>query len=168
MVRPLLGRCQAAFEAGGRTPWPTSGKALTGRGAVRKGREDTLRVSRHLSEGALLAARAVEEAALFGVPKNRVSAGAAAALRDAARSLRDAVLAAGRGDAQGCVESVVSVKRYSQRASLTAGSGLAEALELPNVVDGLKTKEIFIRLARSADEVHQAADLLGEIVAINK
>lgn len=147
LVRPLLGRCRVA---------------------VRSGRQDAIRASRHLAEGALLAARAVEEASLFGVPKNRVLVGAASALRDAARSLRDAVLAVGRDDAHGCVESVVSVKRHSQRASLTAGAGLTEALELPNVVDGLKTKEIFIRLARSADEMHQAADILGEMVAVNK
>lgn len=159
VVRERLRSCRsAAFGAG-------AGGAGARPGGAGAGREDAIRVSRHLSEAAFQAAKAVEECLLFGVNAGRPMAAAVEPLRDAAKSLDDSVRTLRKGGKERCVDFLVSAKRQAQQAARAADAGAAEALEIPNTVESIKFRETFSRLSRAADEAHQAADRLGEMAA---
>ncbi|MBI5882464.1 MAG: hypothetical protein HZB91_05100 [Elusimicrobia bacterium] len=147
------------------------GTCRTKAGAVRKGggrdgREDMMVVSRHLSEAAVQAAKAVEECLLFKVSAGKPLSATLESLRDAAKDLDRSVRSLGRGGRERCADSVISAKRNAQQASRLADAGANEALQIPNTVESIKFKETFARLSRAADEVHQAADRLGEMAAV--
>jgi hypothetical protein len=152
-VRERLGSCRV--KAGAARP-----------GGDRTGREDVLAVSRHLSEAAFQAAKAVDECLLFKVTSGRSLSLAAESLRDAAKELDLSVRTWMKGGRERCVESVINAKRHAQQASRSADAGVTEALHLPNTVESIKFKETFARLSRSADEAHQAADRIGEMAAV--
>ncbi|MBI5624566.1 MAG: hypothetical protein HY924_12375 [Elusimicrobia bacterium] len=135
-------------------------------GASRDDREEMLTVSRHLSEAAVQVGKAVEECQLFQVPAGRRLSGAFEPLCEAAQALERSFRALTRGGGQGCVDLVLDAKRHCQQASRLASEAVKQALEMPNTVDSIKFKETFVRFSRSADEIHQAADLIGELAAV--
>lgn len=157
VVREHLGSCRAKGGAA---------RSGTARDSGKNAGEDETAVSRHLSEAAFQTAKAVEECQLFNVRAGRPLTACSEPLWDAAKSLGDSVKTLRKGGGELCVESLVAAKRNAQQAARAADAGVAEALLIPNTVDSIKFRETFSRLSKAADEVHQAADRLGEMAAI--
>lgn len=133
----------------------TALKALE-RGAPR---EDWLAVSRSLADLSELAARAVAKAQALGFSPRAELTLPSRDLRAAAAALKEA-LRGGSSRAQ----SLVEAKRRASSVDTAARKLERAALEEPNVVTGLKDREVLHWFVEAAQAAQEAAERLAEVL----
>lgn len=135
--------------------------------AIRAGhgpwRENWLSISRHFMELLTETRKAVEETIRFKAAGGKDYAAMAGLLRDAGGDLIEAVngVASGRP----CEDSLIAAKKTAGEVERIYRSARFKALDAPNVVAGLKDKEIAKRLSDAAEAIQQAVDRVAELLS---
>ncbi|MBI4062675.1 MAG: DUF47 family protein [Elusimicrobia bacterium] len=129
-------------------------------------REDLYEFSRALDDMADYARSTVEEMKLFGVVPNPRLREMAVAMENGSRLLLEAVCLLPQASVKnGAIsEFLIKVKKLENFIERIYRQALRELFDTTEVIDILKTREIYRHLSNAADRMDQAANILGDIL----
>ncbi|MBI4051013.1 MAG: DUF47 family protein [Elusimicrobia bacterium] len=126
-------------------------------------REDIFGLSRAIDDMMDYAKTSVEEVMLFGVRINGHLKKMAEALHTASRDIVSAVrLLPTR--AHSVSDHIIRAKKTENFVEHIYRQALAELFQNPNVIEILKTRELYRHLSNAADRGDEAADIVGDIL----
>lgn len=126
-------------------------------------RTDIFDLSRAIDDMVDYAKSTVEEMMMFKVPTNKHLKKMAEALYMASRDITMAVKLLPKRS-QRVTEYIINAKKSENHVEHMYREALVELFKSPNVIDILKTRELYRHLSNSADRGDEAADIISDIL----
>jgi len=126
-------------------------------------REDIFALSRAVDDMVDYAKSTVEEMEMFGVKANEHLKRMAEGLYAAAKEITAAIRLL-KSHPQACTEHIIRAKKSENFVEHRYREALVDLFKNPNVVEILKTREIYRHMSNAADRGDEAANIIGDII----
>ena len=126
-------------------------------------REDIFALSRVIDDVVDYANTTVEEVALFGIKADESIKKMVELLHEAAHNLNEAIVSLG-GDKEKCLGYLLKARKTENAIEHCYREGLVKLFEGGDVMNILKTREVYRHLSNAADKVVEAADITSNIL----